>query len=139
LGFSFILYKHGPFSFDLRDELTAMRADGLISIQSNYPYGPSYVVTPASDVLQDSQKQTVSRYTDRITFVAKSLGKRQVAELERVATALYVVKEAGRDLKQSVLAKRITSLKPHIQREAAAAAVKEVQALIEKAATLDRH
>ncbi|MCL6557372.1 MAG: hypothetical protein K6U74_00970, partial [Firmicutes bacterium] len=23
LGFEFILYKHGPFSFDLRDELTA--------------------------------------------------------------------------------------------------------------------
>ena len=25
LAFDFILYKHGPFSFDLRDELTAMR------------------------------------------------------------------------------------------------------------------
>jgi uncharacterized protein YwgA len=26
LGFEFLLYKHGPFSFDLRDELTFMRA-----------------------------------------------------------------------------------------------------------------
>jgi len=27
MGFDFILYKHGPFSFDLRDELTSLRAD----------------------------------------------------------------------------------------------------------------
>jgi len=30
LGFEFILYKHGPFSFDLSDKLTAMRADMLL-------------------------------------------------------------------------------------------------------------
>ena len=28
--FDFILYKHGPFSFELRDELSAMRAEGLV-------------------------------------------------------------------------------------------------------------
>jgi hypothetical protein len=33
LGFEFILYKHGPFSFDLSDEFTAMRADMLLKIQ----------------------------------------------------------------------------------------------------------
>ena len=33
LNFNFVLYKHGPFSFDLRDELTAMRADGLIAFK----------------------------------------------------------------------------------------------------------
>ena len=30
LGFDFILYKHGPFSFDLRDELTSMRCRALV-------------------------------------------------------------------------------------------------------------
>ena len=29
-GFEFILYMHGPFSFDLRAELTSLRADGLL-------------------------------------------------------------------------------------------------------------
>jgi uncharacterized protein YwgA len=29
-GFEFILYKHGPFSFDLRDELGSLRTDGFI-------------------------------------------------------------------------------------------------------------
>jgi hypothetical protein len=31
MDFGFILYKHGPFSFELRDELTAMRADNYIT------------------------------------------------------------------------------------------------------------
>jgi hypothetical protein len=31
--FEFILYKHGPFSFELRDELSAMRADRLLERQ----------------------------------------------------------------------------------------------------------
>lgn len=33
LGLEFILYKHGPFSFDLRDELTGLRADEVIALQ----------------------------------------------------------------------------------------------------------
>jgi hypothetical protein len=41
LGFEFILYKHGPFSFDLSDEITAMRADALLQYQPRQPYGPS--------------------------------------------------------------------------------------------------
>ena len=31
-GFEFILYMYGPFSFDLSDELTSIRADGLLKI-----------------------------------------------------------------------------------------------------------
>ena len=33
MEFRFILYKHGPFSFDLRDELTALRANGLLGLE----------------------------------------------------------------------------------------------------------
>ena len=32
LGFAFIPYKHGPFSFALRDELAVMRADALLEV-----------------------------------------------------------------------------------------------------------
>lgn len=34
LNFEFILYKHGPYSFDLGDEVTAMRADSLLEYQT---------------------------------------------------------------------------------------------------------
>jgi hypothetical protein len=42
LEFRFILYKHGPFSFDLRDEIGWMRANRLLEweVRSN-SYGPS--------------------------------------------------------------------------------------------------
>ena len=41
IGFDFILYKHGPFSFQLRDELTSIRADGLFQLHQHWPYGPA--------------------------------------------------------------------------------------------------
>ena len=48
-GFDFILYKHGPFSFDLRDELTALRADELLSLERQpWPYGPRIAPTERS-------------------------------------------------------------------------------------------
>lgn len=44
--YEFILYKHGPFSFELKDALSEFRADGLIDlIAQPYPYGPSYDAT----------------------------------------------------------------------------------------------
>lgn len=48
LEFEFVLYRHGPFSFDLRDELTAMRADGFLDLSERGPYGPSLVPTRMS-------------------------------------------------------------------------------------------
>ncbi len=43
LGFRFILYKHGPFSFGLRDELTALRADGMLELEPR-TYGAQQTV-----------------------------------------------------------------------------------------------
>ena len=53
LEFQFVLYKHGPFSFDLRDELTAMRADGLISFKIvNESYGPQLVISDRGEEIK---------------------------------------------------------------------------------------
>ena len=35
--YSFILYKHGPFSFDLSDELTSFRGDYLLELAPRRP------------------------------------------------------------------------------------------------------
>ena len=49
LGYEFILYKHGPYSFDLHDELTALCTDQLLELRPQpYPYGPSLLPTAAS-------------------------------------------------------------------------------------------
>src|SRR2546425_53683 len=59
-SFNFILYKHGPFSFELRDELASMRADGLLERQSQpAPYGPRIVVTERGRLMEQRFGQTM--------------------------------------------------------------------------------
>jgi len=51
-GFQFILYKHGPFSFELRDSLVELAADGLMEYVVRSPqYGPSLLPTSDGNVL----------------------------------------------------------------------------------------
>src|SRR3982074_3089967 len=52
LNFDFILYKYGPYSFGLSDELGAMRADSLIRLFPNPPYGPSLAPGEATEQIK---------------------------------------------------------------------------------------
>lgn len=131
LGFEFILYKHGPFSFDLSDELTAMRADMLIRLQPQpRPYGPSLVPSNSSKLLTKHFPETLKKYDSNIQFVANKFRDRGVAELERLATALYVTLEINPDGSPDLRAQCITELKPHVNMEEARAAVKEMDEII---------
>jgi hypothetical protein len=93
-GFDFVLYKHGPYSFDLADELTSLRADGLLALEpQSVPYGPRFAVTPLTRRLHATFPKTLAKYADSIEFVAKALGGKRVDELERLGTALYVTRQ----------------------------------------------
>lgn len=136
-GFDYILYKHGPFSFDLRDELTACRADGLLDIFANpVPYGPSLYPTKAGRSLIERYPKTVGEYRKVIDFVAESLAVKRVSELERLATALYAnshkeqlaIKDGTEDI-----ARRINELKPHVSVEDAMRALAEIETFFNKA------
>lgn len=117
ISFEFVLYKHGPFSFDLRDKLTEMRADGLIDVRvMPAPYGPSLVPTERGKVLLKAYTKVMKAQEPAIDFVAAKLGDKRVEQLERLATALYVI-ESEPSLKKDkrAVAKRIIELKPHIE------------------------
>ena len=63
MNYRFILYKHAPFAFDLRDELTALRADWLLQLQPEpYPFGASLVPTPTSVTFRQRYAKTVAEY-----------------------------------------------------------------------------
>jgi hypothetical protein len=132
LGFEFILYKHGPFSFDLRDELTSLRADELIRLEPQRPYGPRIMTTDRSTYIQRIYSKTLKRYDDSISFVAEKLGRKGVADLERLATALYVTQRADAGTSIDQRATRLMALKPHVAREDAVAAATEVDQIIEQ-------
>ena len=131
-GFDFVLYKHGPYSFDLGDELTSLRADGLLALEpQSVPYGPRFAVTPLTRRLHATFPKTLAKYADSIEFVAKALGDKRVDELERVATALFVTKRRQSDHDGSIQgrAKCLNRLKPHVSVDAATQAVEEIDRL----------
>ena len=129
LEFTFTLYKHGPYSFPLRDELTAMRADQLVVIDPRPPYGPSYMTTPASRDLRARFPRTLDYVRPRLRFVAQALGNKGVSDLEQLSTAMYArVEDSSRTPEQ--LAGRIRELKPHISLTGATAAVESLLKLV---------
>jgi hypothetical protein len=127
LDFDFVLYKHGPFSFDLRDELTFMRAQGFLRLEPQNPYGPTLVAGEKSELLKQAFRQAIEDYLPSIRFVSQKLGTKTVAGLERTATALYIMlrESAGVDRAQLLI-----RLKPHISLPEAQAAVSEVEQII---------
>ena len=127
LGFDFILYKHGPFSFDLNDQLTALRGNSLLDLRSHEPYGPHLHASSLADEYLELFPKTIGRYTPAMDFVVSRLASKNVAELERLSTALYVRLEMP-DEDDAVRARRIHQLKPHVSIQDARAALDEVEA-----------
>jgi len=91
LGCEFILYKYGPYSFDLSENLTHLCADSFLDLEvRDRRYGPSYTSGDMRDYLVNRFPKTLRRYQDKIVYVSDKLGSKHVPELERLATALYV-------------------------------------------------
>lgn len=131
--FDFILYKHGPFSFELRDELASMRVDGLLDRQPQpAPYGPRIVVTERGRELEARFASTMARYGPRLDWVAERIGPKNVLELERLATALWITRRDP-DADETDRADEVTKIKPHVDRDAALAAVREIDELVGQA------
>jgi hypothetical protein len=125
-GFEYILYKHGPYSFDLAEELTSLCADFLLEYDHRSPgYGPSLVPTEASAALRARFPKTMARHVQPIRFIASKFGSKGVTELEKLATALWVTRELGDDAGSHQRAERIHALKPHVNMADAHRAVAE--------------
>lgn len=133
-GIDFILYKHGPFSFDLQDELSELRGnDFLVAVPMQYPFGASLKVTEQGSRLMDLHKYSIGQYKSQIEFVSKEVGRGRVADLEKIATALYVTKELGVNVSVEQRAEKIRHYKPHIQKEDAIDAVNRIDAFAKTA------
>lgn len=130
LGFHFVLYRHGPFSFDLRHRLGEMRGDLLIDAVPQQPYGPSLQVTDSGVRLMHRVGQISSDYSQAIEAVAATFGPKTVGELERLGTALFVfLEDRTRSVAQRV--ERIRELKPHITEGLAERAVADVDRFLQ--------
>ncbi len=129
LSYEFVLYKHGPYSFDLHDDIVAMKARGLLEAQIKPPYGPSFVLGPLGEGTLALFKKTCIKYGRKLDFVAAELGPKTVAELEPLATALFVTASQPPGRLVDDRPQRLVQLKPHISPPDASKAVRDLDAL----------
>lgn len=136
LGYGYILYKHGPFSFDLRDEITELRVYELFRLETRpVPYGPSLKPTTNAKGLKSRFPKTLANYSKHLTFVAEALDGKGVADLERLATALFV-SVTDKDVEPETRARKLHALKPHVSLDSALKAVKEFDVMRQEAEKL---
>jgi uncharacterized protein YwgA len=128
LDYDFVLYKYGPFSFDLREELTSLRADRILTLEPQPFYGPRFAVSESGLRVEQTYPKTLQQFERELDFVAEELGPLDVAGLERVATALYVTAETP-DASVDERARSLRAIKPHIAESSAEAAIEEVDRL----------
>jgi hypothetical protein len=84
-----------------------------------------------SELLKRQFAGAVEPFNPQIEFVATRLGRRNVAELERLATAIYVTLEEN--VPHELRATRINELKRHVSLPDAESAVDEADRLIGEA------
>jgi uncharacterized protein YwgA len=122
LEYEFRLYKHGPYSFNLRDEVGLLRGGKVLAASAHEPYGLKFEVC---DAIRTGAEEKFKREVD---FVAKALGKKKVVELEALSTALMVTLEEASDDTQARM-KRLLELKPHLRETLANDAIRELDDL----------
>lgn len=123
----FTLYKHGPFSFDLNTVLNQMRSQNLFTVTPIGNYGSSFELNKKLwSALNKAANGAFDRYAERVQFVCEKLGRKGVAELERITTAVYVALNFP-ELTPKERVKKLTELKPHIKYDFAVAAFEEAK------------
>lgn len=133
LDLEFVLYRHGPYSFDLRDELTGLRADGLVRLEPQRSWGARLAPTEQSAYIRELYPRTLKVYEESLNFVAVELGDKGVAALECLTTAFYAYRrpEAGETVERRVA--WVRERKPHIPAHLAMTAFKDVERMVQEA------
>jgi len=131
LGYDYILYKHGPYSFGLSENLSAMKSLSFVDEEIPHPgYGPRFKHNPeVAHMLRTNFGEKSRGLSGPLTFVVGKLGDYGVATLERLGTALYFTRqEPVRNGQER--AQRIHQVKPHISVVLALHAVTAVDRIV---------
>jgi len=111
--FHFVLYRHGPYSFELEADLEQMKSYGALDIEPNNR-GYGVVLRPGANAgFLHEREGFSSEETKAIEDVCGFVGDSNIRVLERLATASWIRRQemiAEREL----VVKRLNSLKPHV-------------------------
>jgi uncharacterized protein YwgA len=130
--FNFVLYKHGPFSFALERELEQMESYAAIASET-VESGYGVILRPGRNAEFVKQQHRLSdSEVDAIEKVACFVGRRNVADLERLASAVWIRSREGLG-DSRLVAERIHQLKPHVSIADAEIADREISMLFQSA------
>ena len=128
LGFEFVIYHYGPYSFELDEMLRDLRsAAALEVVPDTTGYGAHYAHGPRAAAYLSGYESEVGKARTAIDRVASEWGPRNVRDLERVATALYVVSHGEMD--DATAVGELRRVKPHFSEAELREAVREARAL----------
>jgi hypothetical protein len=129
----FRLYMHGPYSFQLDDDLTEMEFYGALERDRQPPYGQRYGVRPGAETLRQRFGNGVDRWLLPLRFVAREVATRTARELEALATLIFVATDEREGLRDAAPGQQLAylrRLKPHLSEAEVNAARAEYQRLL---------
>lgn len=132
LNYEYVLYKYGPFSFDLSDELAKIRADGLLKIVPTAPFGVTFQVEEGSNQLRQKFPLTSKKFIPAIESLTNEIGTKCVKELERLTTIHYLGARNGEKVSSVELIQELVGLKPHISEPEAEEALRALADMKER-------
>jgi uncharacterized protein YwgA len=129
VGYDFVIYHYGPFSFDLDGDLVLLCFRRWLTTDREPGYGPHY--RPGPEAPQATDKG-IAAVVPSIDQVVDLFGARRARQLELMATTYYVFKGLdGRQRDEGEALATVGRLKPHFSEDEIREAWREL-ALIER-------
>ncbi|MBO8140936.1 MAG: hypothetical protein H0Z37_01985 [Firmicutes bacterium] len=131
LGYPFVIYHYGPYSFELEEELALGRWQGWVNVEPD-PSGYGVHYKPGA-IGGDDGPELPEAHRRAIGDVVEHLGCRRVRELELLATAYFFQKGLdGRDRTDRDVVEAVVALKPHFTQDEVREALRELAEVEQK-------
>lgn len=124
LSDEFRIHYYGPFSFQLRERLASMEADDIVRVRPR-DKGVTYEVGDRFEQLRSRYADAIEEAQPAIAFATERLARLGVKQLEPLATALFVTREATETSVEERV-QRLREIKQHIDEPSARKAVATV-------------
>lgn len=133
-GYDFFIYKYGPFSSSLDDNLSGMLALLVAELEAHDMFlSPKFRIGRRGRKLMETFGECIAKYENQLKFVSDRIGHMKIKELEQVGTALFITRQMENEASVSVRCEHLRRRKPHIERSDAETAIERTDRWIEEA------
>lgn len=129
LDLDYTIYKYGPYSFKLHDLIETLKNMEMVNLKTYKNYGPSILLSENGRSVLNKLKKDITIDEDAIKRVCADFGKKNVGELEKISTAVFLLKNS-QDKHSDALVCEMQRIKPHINRDDIAQAMQEGRQLL---------